>query len=116
MKKKIFTFSKKLLGFTLIELTITMVVIAIAVAAFAPVITKRMKNTSTSVVGLSTKCTKISPECQLCDKTGCVWCGLSRSIPNNYVDESTCTHKAVSAQRPQVFGLNLPSPPGLGKD
>lgn len=29
---------------------------------------------------------------------------------------STRTHKAVSAQRPQVFGLSLPSPRGLGKD
>ena len=35
MKKNFFAFSKKMLGFSLIELTITMVVIAIAVAAFA---------------------------------------------------------------------------------
>ena len=96
--KKLCAFGKRMLGFSLIELTITMVVIAVITAAFAPTITKRMKNASTAVVGLSTKCEqRVNANCQLCDKSGCVWCGLSRSVPNKYVDEKTCTHKNCAA-------------------
>ena len=92
--KKISALGKRLLGFSLIELTITMVVIAVITAAFAPTITKKMKSSSTAVVGLSTKCEqRVNADCQLCDKSGCVWCGLSRSVPYKYVDEKSCTHK-----------------------
>ena len=86
------------LGFSLIELMVTMVVISVLLAAFMPIVTKKMKSSSTALKlsgGVSTKCTNISNDCKLCSKNICLLCTLS-CPPSEYKDTLSCTCKSCS--------------------
>ena len=67
---------KKILAFSLIELMISLITISCITAAFAPIITKKMKNSNVSVAlsEISTKCDKFTEECTLCYSSKCVMC------------------------------------------
>ena len=82
---------KKILAFSLIELMISLITISCITAAFAPIITKKMKNSNVSVAlsEISTKCDKFTSECSLCYSSKCVACSRYCN-DNQYKNVSTC--------------------------
>ncbi len=88
-------------AFSLIELMISLIVISSISAAFAPVISKRLSSTATTISSgqgsISTKCEdKFGADCTLCYKTKCIIC-LKSCTSNTYVDIPTCTCKSCSS-------------------
>ena len=82
-------------AFSLIELMISLVVISSITAAFAPVISKKLSSSQTSVSSrlgsMSINCTdKFGADCTLCNKTKCIACFKS-CASNTYRDTATCT-------------------------
>ncbi len=82
---------KKILAFSLIELMISLITISCITAAFAPIITKKMKNSNVSVAlsEISTKCDKFTSECSLCYSSKCVACSRYCN-DNQYKNVGTC--------------------------
>ena len=68
---------KTLKAFSLIELTISLITISCIMAAFAPIITKKLKISSSSSSPISTvkpECSKFSEDCKLCYSNSCLIC------------------------------------------
>ena len=67
---------KKPYAFSLIELMISLVTISCITAAFAPVITKKIKITNPIVASTMVKsqCEKYSQDCSLCYSNKCLIC------------------------------------------
>ena len=93
---------KKRIAFSLIEIMISLITISIIVAAFTPVISKKMKSTDITVLqnnsGLITdKCEDIDPSgyCKLCTKTYCIQCDRTCSS-GQYLDNTVCSCKHCS--------------------
>ena len=65
-------------AFSLVELLITLIIISCILAAFAPVITKRLSNKEYAVAQgielLSSECSSIDADCTLCFKDKCIIC------------------------------------------
>lgn len=89
---------KDRIAFSLIELMVSMVVISVIMAAFTPIITKRMKaNTIAMKLGDSisaTKCeTWINSNCRVCLRKRCVLCNDDVKCSASeylHVDDCTC--------------------------
>ena len=82
---------KKLLAFSLIELMISLITISCIIAAFAPVVTKKLKNSNVTVAlsEITTKCDKFTDECSLCYSSKCVACSRY-CYENQYKNIATC--------------------------
>ena len=69
---------KRIFGFSLIELMVTLVIVSVVTAAMAPVITKKIKSNSLSVSSvndISSNCSeKYSADCKLCLPNKCLSC------------------------------------------
>lgn len=95
MKKNFIAFFK---GFSLIELLISLIIISCIVAAFAPVMTKRLQSGGITLGGekITADCSaKFSSDCKLCQRSSCLICDKnSASCPGGYVDVATCSCKS----------------------
>ena len=82
---------KKLLAFSLIELMISLITISCIIAAFAPVVTKKLKSSNVTVAlsEITTNCAKFTDECSLCYSSKCVACSRYCN-ENQYKNVSTC--------------------------
>ena len=83
---------KTLKAFSLIELTISLITISCIMAAFAPIITKKLKISSSSSSPISTvkpECSKFSEDCKLCDSNSCLICNKNCN-ENEYKNISSC--------------------------
>ena len=115
MNNKLRKIGSFLKAFSLVELMVTLIAIAVITAAFTPTLSQKIKDSSVTVVGLSTKCEQVvmkyrsktnlscpaevdsecnPPRCTLCDKNGCTWCGLNRTKSGYFVDEKSCTYQS----------------------
>ncbi len=68
---------QKLLAFSLVELLVSLIVISCIASAFAPIITKKVKSSGTTIGGggsMSIDCAKISPWCLMCKGKECKLC------------------------------------------
>ena len=89
-----------LLGFSLVELMISLITISAITAAFAPVITKKLQTNEiiagvSNSGGISFNCAK--EDCVICDKSGnkCYVCNKS-CADNEYLDIANCECKNCS--------------------
>lgn len=82
-------------AFSLVEVLVGLIIISIALAAFAPTMNKRVEAQKTALGSrLSDKCTTygLPSECKLCYGTGqCVVCDLG--CAESTLNVSTCTCK-----------------------
>lgn len=85
-------------AFSLIELMISLIAISCITAAFAPVVTKKLKatNLKVSVGGIKTRCEAfggLDPNgkmyCKACVNTGCISCSKTCSV-NQAKDDANC--------------------------
>ena len=68
---------RPVLGFSLVELTIDLVIISIIIAAFAPVITKKIKNNALGITNFTTSCSKFGSYCNFCNSKKCLMCEIT---------------------------------------
>ena len=93
---------KKIKAFSLIELMISLIVISCIIAAFIPVISKKLNSSNVSVTGnstsdITTECSdKFSSSCKLCTKSYCIQCELSSCAAGTYPESKSCTCKSCS--------------------
>ena len=80
----------KFLGFSLVELMISLIVISIVTAAFAPVVTKKLKTSDMSIGAASSDyifdeeiCNKTIKNCSVCVKDECVRCKIGYYLSDN---------------------------------
>ena len=83
---------KMMSAFSLVELMISLIVISIVTAAFAPVVTKKLKTSDMSIGSASsdyifdeTICNKSVSNCSVCVKDECVRCKIGY-----YLDSNSC--------------------------
>ncbi len=102
-KNIMFTTSfKNFLALSLIELMISLITISCIVAAFTPVITKKMKNSNVTISGnnvsdITTDCSdKFSSNCKLCTKSYCIQCELNSCPIGQYAENKSCSCKDCS--------------------
>ena len=92
----------KYFAFSLIELMITLITISCIIAAFTPVISKRLKSSNVTIKGnnvsdITTNCSdKFSNSCKLCTKSYCIQCDLSNCTTGTYAESKSCTCKDCS--------------------
>ena len=93
---------KNFKAFSLIELMITLITISCIIAAFTPVISKRLKSSNVTIKGnnvsdITTNCSdKFSNSCKLCTKSYCIQCDLSNCTTGTYAESKSCTCKDCS--------------------
>ncbi len=73
---------KILSGFSLIEILVGLIIVSVALAAFAPIMNKKVRAQATTIdTKLSTNCSSINSNCQLCQGTKfCVQCKNSCNV------------------------------------
>ncbi|MBR5304424.1 MAG: prepilin-type N-terminal cleavage/methylation domain-containing protein [Candidatus Gastranaerophilales bacterium] len=85
---------KRIFGFSLIELMVTLVIVSVVTAAMAPVITKKIKSSSLSVSSVndvSSNCSeKYSADCKLCLPNKCLSC-IKTCPEGQNLNIATCT-------------------------
>ncbi len=83
--------TKKRQGFSLIELLVGLVIISVALAAFAPIVNKKLRVQSMALDSkLTEKCSKW-PDCKLCQGTKyCVQCNLECDV-DHILNITNCT-------------------------
>ena len=81
---------KKKFAFSLVELMISLIVISIVTAAFAPIVTKKLKTSDMSIGAASSDyifdesvCNKSVSNCSVCVKDECVRCKIGYYLDNN---------------------------------
>lgn len=82
-------------AFSLVELLISLIIISVSVAAFIPIITKKMQNVRvaiSSVDKISQNCDDIDPMCKLCLGKQCINCEKICPIAQ-FAQAATCTCK-----------------------
>ena len=98
MKKILNIFCTKK-AFSLIELMISLITISCIVAAFTPVITKKLSSSSTGFGGtfkeVTTQCEKFGSDCSLCYPDKCIVCTKLCSS-TQYKDSKKCVCKECS--------------------
>ena len=98
---------KKIFGFSLIELLISLIVISCITAAFTPLITKKFSSGvfgGGSVSDITTECSQFTANCTLCTSNFCIACtGLSCGA-DEFKDDKTCTCKKCS----EKYGADCP--------
>lgn len=72
---------KKIKGFSLVELMVTLIIVSMLVAALAPVITKKLKSSAVTVGSFNSNisniemdCSLFGEKCSLCDSVKCISC------------------------------------------
>ena len=85
---------KPRLGFSLVELMISLIIISLVAAAFTPILTKKLSRNSIIAGGSASEITnqcsdKFSSYCKLCTKTYCVQCSKTCEA-NQYVKTREC--------------------------
>ena len=86
-------------AFSLVELMISLIVISCIMAAFVPVISKKMKYSAIAlsaggVSEITTDCSeKFSSNCKLCTKQYCIQCELSNCAAGTYTENKSCSCK-----------------------
>ena len=100
--KKILNIFCTIKAFSLIELMITLITISCIIAAFTPVISKRLKSSNVTIKGnnvsdITTNCSdKFSNSCKLCTKSYCIQCDLSNCTTGTYAESKSCSCKNCS--------------------
>ncbi len=93
------SFQKIIKAFSLIELMISLITISCIVAAFTPVITKKLSSSSTGFGGsfkeVTTQCEKFGSDCSLCYPDKCIVCTKICSS-TQYKDSKKCECKECS--------------------
>ncbi len=89
--------TKKNIGFSLIELMISLITISCIAAAFTPVLTKKLEKTNVSISlnGLTVDCKKYGDDCSLCQSNKCVSC-LKYCGSNEYKNIEKCVCEACT--------------------
>ena len=93
---------KKFLAFSLIELMISLITISCIVAAFMPVISKKLSSSNVTISGnnvsdITTECSdKFSSNCKLCTKSYCIQCELNSCSTGTYTENKSCSCKDCS--------------------
>lgn len=83
----------KLLGFSLVELTVGMIIISVLLAAFMPIITKKTKANSTVLKGGGNVLQgggEFGPDCLFHIRSGCILCNIKCS-EGEYAETRPCT-------------------------
>ena len=81
---------------------IALITISCIIAAFTPVISKRLKSSNVTIKGnnvsdITTNCSdKFSNSCKLCTKSYCIQCDLSNCTTGTYAESKSCTCKDCS--------------------
>lgn len=90
-------------GFSLVELMVTLIVIACIAAAMTPVITKKLKSTTVSIqtAQLKSTCDKFGANCKLCYPDKCVSC--DKTCLN---DEAKNIEKCICEKCTLLHGTN----------
>ena len=100
-----FKFSK---AFSLIELMISLIVISLVAAAFAPVITKKLSSSSIFAGsiggGFSKSCSNISEDCALCAGDTCLSC-KNKCDEGEILNVSDCSCKVDTSYYVKIDGL-----------
>ena len=100
--KKILNIFCTIKAFSLIELMISLITISCIVAAFMPVISKKLSSSNVTISGnnvsdITTECTdKFSSNCKLCTKSYCIQCELSTCPIGQYAESKSCSCKNCS--------------------
>ena len=98
---------KKIFGFSLIELLISLIVISCITAAFTPLITKKFSNSvlggGGSVSDITTECSAYGENCTLCTSNFCIACTGLSCAADEYKDDKTCTCKKCSEKYHKVL-------------
>ncbi len=85
------------IGFSLVELLISLIVISCITAAFTPLITKKFSSGvfggGGSVSDISADCDKFGPNCNLCTSNFCLSCTGLTCVSDEYKDNKSCTCK-----------------------
>lgn len=83
---------KKITAFSLIEILVGLIIISVALAAFAPTMNKKVRAQSTAIdTKLTEKCTKFSSYCTLCQGTKyCVQCNRGCNVDQK-LNTATCS-------------------------
>jgi len=104
MKKRFLGF----LGFSLVELMISLITISCIAAAFTPVITKKLKKQDVALSlaqtsEITNQCSgyepKFTDKCKLCTKTYCIQCPLDNCPNGKYLDLPYCDCLACSKNK-----------------
>ena len=89
-------------AFSLIELMISLITISCIVAAFMPVISKKLSSSNVTISGnnisdITTECSdKFSSNCKLCTKSYCIQCELNSCPIGQYAESKSCSCKDCS--------------------
>jgi len=95
---------KKILGFSLIELMVTLIIISVIVGAMTPIITKKLKSQSITVgSGASEQidtefeqdCLAFGEDCVLCTQNKCSLCA-KECLTGEYIKTSSCECKSCN--------------------
>ncbi|MBQ8847806.1 MAG: hypothetical protein IJ003_02570 [Candidatus Gastranaerophilales bacterium] len=76
-------------AFSMFEMLGMLIIVSIATAAFAPVMTKRLKNPALTTNTIKTSCDHIDEDCSLCKKNTCYSCNKNCK-PTEYKDTASC--------------------------
>ena len=86
--------NKRILAFSLVELMISLIVISIVTAAFAPIVTKKLKTSDMSIgtttatsITSSSLCNSVSKGCIECENDKCLACS-----EGYFLNGSSCTN------------------------
>ncbi len=85
-------------GFSLVEIIVALIIISCIMAAFAPLITKKLKssNVTIAVSEVTTKCNKFSSDCNLCYPQKCIMCSKNCAY-SEYKNNNMCTCVACNS-------------------
>lgn len=90
------------MAFSLVEVVISLIIISLITAAFAPIMSKKLTSSKTAVQNkMSTAtCSSIDADCKLCTTTNgvkkCLTC-LKKCSVNEYLDAESCSCKPCSS-------------------
>ena len=94
---------KKALGFSLIEIVIALIVISLILSALAPIITKKLKSSTTSVranfsssIKFYDDCSDFGTDCSMCTNALCALCNKDCAL-GEYKDVSECKCKTCDS-------------------
>ena len=100
---------KKIIGFSLVELMISLITISCICAAFAPVITKKLNKSAVAIKSgnqLISDCTKFTTYCKACYPSQCIVCTRT-CMSNQYLNLAkciceNCPSNCVACAKPSV--------------
>ena len=90
-----------LFAFSLIEIMLSLIIVSSILAAFAPIVSRKMNSKVIEVAAtasFSKNCAdKYTSDCTLCTSKACISCKLDRKAPEGkYLDVDACRYKACT--------------------